>query len=229
MGKRRQKKYPPLTLAQQRLVQDHRWIAGHLAFKANCATGGWTGMFTKEDLESVAYFALCVAASKFSPDRGIKFSTYAWVTARGYIMHALRDYSRMVRLPRWIPEYRQKLKVLLDDGVPYEKAIEILNIDDEKAALCELSWAEVHASYDHRPEGWREREFVYDHDEVRQIMSSPEISEALRSLTDGELDTLLKYVDDAPLTEEERTYSSDKIEELRSLVYGSPTRKEASA
>ncbi len=176
-------------------------------------------MFTKEDLESVAYFALCVAATRYTPERGIKFSTYAWNTARGYIQHALRDHSRMVRLPRWINEYRYKLRELLSDGVAYEAALEELGITEERAILCELSWAEMHASYDHKPEGWREREFIYETDEAKVMLGSPEVMTALRELPDKEMDLLLAYVDDQPLASVERRKAEELLETLRSLVY----------
>ena len=107
-------------------------------------------MFTKEDLESVAYFALCVAATRYSPNRGIKFSTYAWSTARGYIQHALRDHSRMVRVPRWINDRRQALKALLESGASYDEILDAIGLTEEGVMLCELSWAETHAvSYTH--------------------------------------------------------------------------------
>lgn len=219
MSRRRLRKYPPLNKEQQELVAEHRWIAGRLAYSAKCLTGGHTGMFTKEDLESVAYFALCVAATRYTPERGIKFSTYAWNTARGYIQHALRDHSRMVRLPRWINEYRYKLRELLSDGVAYEAALEELGITEERAILCELSWAEMHASYDHKPEGWREREFIYETDEAKVMLGSPEVMTALRELPDKEMDLLLAYVDDQPLASVERRKAEELLETLRSLVY----------
>ena len=230
MTRRRLKKYPPLSKAQQELVAEHRWIAGRLAYSAKCLTGGHTGMFTKEDLESVAYFALCVAATRYTPERGIKFSTYAWNTARGYIQHALRDHSRMVRLPRWINEYRYKLRDLLADGVAYQAALEELGITEERAILCELSWAEMHASYDHKPEGWREREFIFETDEAKVMLGSPEVMEALRELPDKEMDLLLAYVDDQPLASVEREKAESLLEHLRSLVYDRrPSNREATS
>jgi DNA-directed RNA polymerase specialized sigma subunit len=219
MTSRRLKKYPPLNRAQQELVAEHRWIAGRLAYSAKCLTGGHTGMFTKEDLESVAYFALCVAATRYTPERGIKFSTYAWNTARGYIQHALRDHSRMVRLPRWINDYRYRLRDLLAEGMSYDDALTELDITEERAILCELSWAEMHASYDHKPEGWREREFIFEVDEAKTMLGSPEVMEVLRELSDKEMDLLLAYVDDQPLAPVDREKAETMLEYLRSLVY----------
>ena len=120
----RLKKYPPLTKEQQKLVEEHRWIAGRLAYSARVLTGGHTGCYTKEDLESVALFALCVSATRYDPALGYKFSTFAWNTARGWIQHALRDFSRMVRIPRWIRGVRGDVKAVLDAGGSYADAVD---------------------------------------------------------------------------------------------------------
>ena len=220
MGIRRSKKYLPLTPEQQQLVTEHKWVAGRLAHSARCITGGHTGMFTREDLESVAYFALCVAATRYTPDRGVKFSTFAWTTARGYIMHALRDHSRMVRIPRQVGIFRTRLRELLDGGMSYEESCDVLGIDQEWAVLCEMSWKEIHTSYDSQPEDWKERQFVYSHDEVKRIMATPEILGILKEMSDPELELLLAYVDDEPMAFVEREKAREKIDELRSLVYG---------
>ena len=225
MGRRRVKKYPPLTEEQKQLVQDHKWVAGRLAHRAKCITGGHTGMFTREDLESVAYFALCVAASRFTPGKGVKFSTYAWATAQGYIIHALRDHSRMVRLPRRISGLRTKLRELLNSGMTYEQAAAELGIDQEWALLCEMSWKEIHASYDSQPEDWRERQFVYNEDEVKHMLANAEVASALKALSDKEMELLLAYVDDQQLAPEDALRAQIKIDELRALVYGTPHRE----
>lgn len=225
MGRRRVKKYPPLTEEQKLLVQEHKWVAGRLAHSAKCITGGHTGMFTREDLESVAHFALCVAASRYTPNKGVKFSTYAWATAQGYIIHALRDYSRMVRLPRRVSGLRTKLRELLNSGMTYEQAATELGIDQEWALLCEMSWKEIHASYDSQPEDWRERQFVYNEDEVSHLLKNKDVMEALRAFSDKEMEVLLAYVDDQEISPQDALYAQMKIDELRSIVYGTPNRK----
>ena len=229
MGRRRVKKYPPLTEEQKQLVQDHKWVAGRLAHSAKCITGGHTGMFTREDLESVAHFALCVAASRYTPGKGVKFSTYAWATAQGYIIHALRDHSRMVRLPRRVSGLRTKLRELLNSGMSYEQAAEELGIDQEWALLCEMSWKEIHASYDSQPEDWRERQFIYNEDEVQHLLRNEDVAKALRELSDTEMETLLAYVDDQPLEPEKALLAQMKIDELRAIVYGTPHRETTSS
>ena len=137
----RLKKYPPLTPAQQLLVEEHLWVAGRLAHSAKSLTGGFTGCYTREDLESVALFALCVAATRYDPGLGWKFSTFAWNTARGWIQHALRDYSRMVKVPRWISGVREEVRELALKGMTYDEIGEELGLDEHQVAMCEESVA----------------------------------------------------------------------------------------
>ena len=175
MTRRRYKKYPGLTPEQQSLVEEHKWIAGRLAHGAKCLTGGHTGSLTREDLESIANFALCVAATRYRPEMDVKYSTYAWNTARGYIQHALRDYSRMVRTPRWVANYKNKVSALMAEGKTYAEIATELNIDETKVIYCELSANNYHVSYDSTPEDWVTPEFVYDFEEHKATLLSPEL------------------------------------------------------
>ena len=220
MTRRRYKKHPTLTPEQQKLVEDHKWIAGRLAHGAKCLTGGHTGSMTSEDLESVAYFALCVAATRYKPELNIKYSTYAWNTARGYIQHALRDYSRMVRTPRWIANYKNRVTELLAEGKSYKEVSEILNIDESKINYCELSANNYHISYDSTPEDWVSPEFVYDFDEHKATLLSPELITHIRELSDAEMKMLMQYIDGAPISEEEREWAAEKFFELRGVAHG---------
>jgi DNA-directed RNA polymerase specialized sigma subunit len=218
--KGRYKKYPPLTKAQQKLVEEHRWIAGRLAYGAQCHTGGATGSLTRDDLESVAMFALCVAATKYEPGMCVKYSTYAWNTARGYIQHALRDHSRMVRTPRWIGEYKKKVDALVMEGKTYEEIADELGIDTARVMMCEESSFNYHVSYDSSPEGWSTREFVSNTDEVKTTLISPALVESLKSLSDAEMKMMERYVDGAPLSEEEHEWCAERFHQLRSIAYG---------
>ena len=168
MTRRRHKRYPALTPEQQNLVAEHKWISGRLAYGAKCQTGGHTGSLTREDLESIANFALCVAATRYRPDMGVKYSTYAWNTARGYIQHALRDYSRMVRTPRWIANYKNQVSALIQEGKTYKEIAEILDLDEVKVMHCELSTNNYHVSYDSSPEDWVTPQFVYNFEEHKE-------------------------------------------------------------
>ena len=63
----RLKKYPKLNEAQQLLVEEHLWIAGRLAHSAKSLTGGCTGCYTRDDLESVALLALLCCSRSIRP------------------------------------------------------------------------------------------------------------------------------------------------------------------
>jgi DNA-directed RNA polymerase specialized sigma subunit len=220
MKRRRYKKYPPLTLEQQRLVAEHSWIAGRLAHSAKCLTGGHTGSLTREDLESIANFALCVAATRYRPEMNVKYSTYAWNTARGYIQHALRDYSRMVRTPRWIANYKNRVSELVMEGKTYQEIAEILELDETKVMQCELSANNYHVSYDSSPEDWVTPEFVYNLEEHKATLLSPELVSQIRGLSDAEMKMLMKYIDDSPVSEEEREWAAQKFHELQNVAHG---------
>lgn len=220
MSRRRYKRYPQLTAEQQALVAEHKWIAGRLAHGAQCLTGGHTGALTREDLESVAYFALCVAATRYKPELNVKYSTYAWNTARGYIQHALRDYSRMVRTPRWVALYKTKISDLMSEGKSYREIADILNIDESKVMQCEMSAQNYHVSYDSTPEDWVTPEFVFDFEEHKATLLSPELIQEIRGLSDAEMKMLMQYIDDAPVSEEEREWAAEKFHELRGIAHG---------
>ena len=217
---RRTKKYPELTKAQQALVAEHNWIAGRLAHGAKCLTGGQTGSLAREDLEAIANFALCVAATRYNSSMGIKYSTYAWGTARGYIQHALRDYSRMVRTPRWIAAYKNKVSELLAEGKTYKQVAEILDIDEVKVTACELSAQNYHVSYDSSPEDWVTPEFVYEFQEHKATLLSAELIAEIRALSDSEMSMILKFVEDSPISAEEREWAAEKFFELQGIAHG---------
>jgi len=220
MTRRRYKQYPTLTPEQQALVAEHRWIAGRLAHSAKCLTGGHTGSLTREDLESIANFALCVAATRYRSDMGVKYSTYAWNTARGYVQHALRDYSRMVRTPRWVASYKNDVSALVSEGKTYGEVAKLLEIDESKVMLCEMSANNYHISYDSSPDDWTTPEFVYAFEEHKATLLSPELVNKMRSLSESEMTMLVKFIEDAPISEEEREWAAEKFYELQGIAHG---------
>ena len=220
MTRPRYRKYPKLTPEQQTLVAEHKWIAGRLAHGAKCLTGGHTGSLTREDLESIANFALCVAATRYKPEMNVKYSTYAWNTARGYIQHALRDYSRMVRTPRWIANYKSQVSELVAEGKTYKEIGEILGLDELKVMHCELSTNNYHVSYDSSPEDWVTPEFVYNFEEHKATLLSPELISQIRSLSDAEMTMLMRYIEGVSVSEEEREWAAEKFFELQGIAHG---------
>ena len=217
--KSRLKSYPKLTKAQQLLVEEHIWIAGRLAHSAKSLTGGATGCYTKEDLESVALMALCVAATRYDPDLGWKFSTFAWGTARGWIQHALRDHSRMVRVPRWIAGVRQEVRDMVMRGCTNEEISEELGLDEKQIVMCEESWLDVHYSYDYTPDETRGREFIYEIDEVRAHLGE-DIMKQVGDLDDKDIRNLLLHVEGELESEEERKEAERVIAEIRKAITG---------
>lgn len=220
MSSRRLKKYPRLTPEQQKLVEEHSWIAGRLAHGAKCLTGGHTGSLTREDLESIANFALCVAATRYKPELGIKYSTYAWNTSRGYIQHALRDYSRMVRTPRWVSNYKTQVSDLIAEGRTYSEISEILNLEEPKVLHCAMAVNNHHISYDSQPDDWVSPEFIYDFEEHKATLLSPELISQIRSLSDAEMTMLLRYIEEDDVSTEEYEWAADKFYELRTIAHG---------
>lgn len=220
MTRRRYKKYPALTPEQQAMVEEHKWIAGRLAHGAKCLTGGHTGSLTREDLESIANFALCVAATRYRPEMNVKFSTYSWNTARGYIQHALRDYSRMVRTPRWIASYKNRVSELVAQGKTYKEIAELLDLDEVKVMHCEMSANNYHVSYDSTPDDWVTPEFVFNFEEHKATLLSPELVQQIRELSDAEMKMLMQYIDGADISEEEKEWASNKFYELQGVAHG---------
>lgn len=220
MRRRRQKTYPRLTKEQQKMVQDHKWIAGRLAHGAKCLTGGHTGSLTREDLESIANFALCVAATQYDPSKMVQFSTYAWKYAQGYIRHALRDYSRLVKTPRWVAQHKKEVETLLKENRSYSDIAKELDIGESKVLMIEMVSNNYHVSYDNSPDDWVSKEFIYNDDDVKPYLLSPPLVEAMGCLTEAEVLMLVKYVEKAEMPNEEREWAAEKFFELQSLAYG---------
>jgi len=220
MRRRRQKTYPTLTREQQQLVKEHKWIAGRLAHGAKCLTGGHTGSLTREDLESIANFALCVAATKYDPDKMVQFSTYAWKYAQGYIRHALRDYSRLVKTPRWVAQHKKEVEVLLKENRSYSEIAKELDIGESKVLMIEMVSNNYHVSYDNSPDDWVSKEFIYNDDDVKPYVLSKPLVEAMGCLSEAEVLMLVKYTEKAEMPDEEREWAADKFTELQSIAYG---------
>lgn len=69
----------------------------------------FSGVEPVDDLAQVGYIGLLNALSKFDPEAGVKFNTYATHLVAGEIKHYLRDRSQIIRHPAWIQEMRQRL------------------------------------------------------------------------------------------------------------------------
>ncbi|MCX7799054.1 MAG: sigma-70 family RNA polymerase sigma factor [Fimbriimonadales bacterium] len=67
------------------------------------------GLEPLEDLIQVGYIGLLNALSKFNPNAGVRFNTYATYLVAGEIKHYLRDRSQTIRQPAWLQELRHKV------------------------------------------------------------------------------------------------------------------------
>jgi DNA-directed RNA polymerase specialized sigma subunit len=219
--KRRTKQHPSLTKEQKKLVEEHLWVAGYAAYRVNSAKWGNTGALVMEDLVQVARFALCVAAVQFNPDRGVKFSTYACNKAQGYLQHALRDKSRMVRTPRWVEGIRNKVKDMLKEGKTYAEIAEELGIKEDKVAICHMAEQNYHLSYDSGPEDWTSPEFVYEEDPAKSVLRSSGVRDIITNMEESEVDLLVRYTENPnSLKEDELKWAILEFERLRAVAFG---------
>jgi RNA polymerase sigma-B factor len=69
----------------------------------------FAGIEPFEDLVQVGFIGLLNALSKFDPNAGVRFNTYATYLVAGEIKHYLRDRSQTIRHPAWLQELRHKV------------------------------------------------------------------------------------------------------------------------
>lgn len=69
----------------------------------------FSGLEPYEDLVQVGYIGLLNALTKFDPQAGVRFNTYATYLVAGEIKHFLRDRSQTIRHPAWLQELRHKV------------------------------------------------------------------------------------------------------------------------
>ena len=92
----------------------------------------------REDIEQQGMLGLVLAARRFDPSRGLKFSTFAHCYIVGLIMHFVRDFVPAVRGPRGAPPPSVSS---LEDAVVCEhgeiRLSEVIGSDDPGIAACE--------------------------------------------------------------------------------------------
>ncbi len=69
----------------------------------------FAGIEQFEDLVQVGFIGLLNALTKFDPEAGVRFNTYATYLVAGEIKHYLRDRSQTIRHPAWLQELRHKV------------------------------------------------------------------------------------------------------------------------
>ena len=69
----------------------------------------FSGIEPFEDLVQVGFIGLLNALTKFDPEAGVRFNTYATYLVAGEMKHYLRDRSQVIRHPAWLQELRHKV------------------------------------------------------------------------------------------------------------------------
>jgi RNA polymerase sigma-B factor len=59
----------------------------------------------RADLTQVGVIGLIKAADRYRADFGTPFEAYAWLMVVGELMHYVRDYEALVRIPRWMRSF----------------------------------------------------------------------------------------------------------------------------
>ncbi len=119
-----------------------------------------------------------------------------------------------------VANYKTRVSALVAEGKSYREIAEILDIEESKVVHCEMSANNYHVSYDSTPEDWVSPEFVYDFEEHKATLLSPELVHQIRTLTDAEMKMLLQYVEGAPISEEEHEWAASKFYELQAVAHG---------
>lgn len=100
-----------------------------------------------EDLYQVASIALIKAVERFSPDKGVKFVSFATPTIIGELKRYFRDKASVIRIPRRIYELYQKvnhtreaLSQKLERAPKVEEIAAELNMSEEDILEIIESW-----------------------------------------------------------------------------------------
>lgn len=100
-----------------------------------------------DDLFQVASLALIKAVERFSPEKGVKFVSFATPTIIGEIKRFFRDKASIIRIPRRIYEIYQKVNHARDYLTQHLKRAprideisDYLNIDEETVLEIIESW-----------------------------------------------------------------------------------------
>lgn len=69
-----------------------------------------SNLISYEDILQEALYGLCLAAQRYDPDKGVKWTTYAWRCAYGRICNYFRDKGSHFTVPRKIRELAKQIE-----------------------------------------------------------------------------------------------------------------------
>jgi hypothetical protein len=126
----------------------------------------------------------------------------------------------MVRTPRWVANSKKKVSDLLKEGKSYAEVAQELGMEEDRVIMCDMASYNYHISYDSQPEDWTTKEFVFEFDEAKSTLLSPELVREIRGLTDAEMTMLMRFISEDNISEEEKEWASEKFFELKGIAYG---------
>jgi RNA polymerase sigma factor (sigma-70 family) len=148
MSKKSSKPSPKLTPEQAKLVEDHIALARNIARKMTPKVS--KNLLSYEDVESIAYLALCLAATSFDPSKGFAFTTYATSVVRAEIIKANRKGFASVSISESLHITIWNINKAVNNGIPEtvealsealkESPNKIRQALDLKASTIEYSW-----------------------------------------------------------------------------------------
>ncbi|ALA07209.1 putative sporulation sigma factor [Brevibacillus phage SecTim467] len=151
-----------------------------------------------DDLYQIGMIGLLKAKERFSPDYGVKLSTYAFHMIVGEIKCFLRD-NDMVKTPRMVKELHSKIKQLdLEDPSP-ESVAALFDISLKNAKLVLnynptfRSMSEAMFCYERYSEAVTLEETIYDEPFEGDSVNRLVLREFLATLTDTEKRVWFRY------------------------------------
>ena len=186
------------------------------------------GTLDLDDLISIGHLGLCTSVTRFDDTRNTKFSTYAWPYVKGWISHALRDDSRLVRIPRDLLVARKKCLEMWKENVPLEEIAQAVGlkpyqvIEAIKSFKHETRSIDVEYQTDEDDFRGDTREILEklserskDPDELYQNKWPRKLREIVETLSKSELDATFALLNGERLGEIKRSRALSVIQRIR--------------